>query len=118
MRAESFIRPKLFQNGIINGVQESRQHQETYVSLDCTPDPTLGEALQETDEPSSSSSNIDETEDILHQLTSKHYYRYVEKVIRNFPNAFICLCVCLCIRRQLPPTSCPHRLLMIMIYVQ
>lgn len=74
VRAESFTRPKQFQNGIINGVQESRQHQETYVNFDCTPDPTLGEALQETEEPSTSDS---ETEDLLQQFASKHYYRYV-----------------------------------------
>lgn len=72
VRAESFTRPKQFQNGIINGVQESRQHQETYVNFDCTPDPTLGEALQETEEPSNSDNDA---EDLLQQFASKHYYR-------------------------------------------
>lgn len=78
VRAESFTRPKQFQNGIINGVQESRQHQETYVNFDCTPDPTLGEALSETEEPSTTDS---ETDDLLQQFASKHYYRYAREQI-------------------------------------
>lgn len=70
VRAESFTRPKAhFADTIINGVQESRQ--ENFIP-DCTPDPTLGEALLDTEEPL----NLDEDEEeLLQKLATRHYYR-------------------------------------------
>lgn len=70
VRAESFIRPKShYADTIINGVQESRQ--ENFIP-DCTPDPTLGEALLDTEEPL----NLDEDEEeLLQKLANRHYYR-------------------------------------------
>lgn len=70
VRAESFTRPKLhYADTIINGVQESRQ--ENFIP-DCTPDPTLGEALLDTEEPL----NLDEDEEeLLQKLATRHYYR-------------------------------------------
>lgn len=71
VRAESYTRPKQhYQNGIVNGAQESRQ-QEVF-GPECTPDPTLGEALQDTEEPL----NLDDDEEeLLHRLATRHYYR-------------------------------------------
>lgn len=71
VRPESLTRPKLhYGDSIINGVQESRQ-QESY-NPECTPDPTLGEALLDTEEPL----NLDEDEEeLLQKLATKQYYR-------------------------------------------
>lgn len=72
VRAESYTRPmQHYQNGIVNGAQESRQ--ETF-GPECTPDPTLGEALQDTEEPFIL--NNDE-EELLQKLATRHYYRWV-----------------------------------------
>lgn len=70
VRAESYTRPRqYYRNGIVNSAQESRQ--ETF-GLECTPDPTLGEALQDTDEPL----NLDDDEEeLLHRLATRHYYK-------------------------------------------
>lgn len=60
-----------YQNGIVNGAQESRQ--ETF-GPECTPDPTLGEALQDTEVPLNL--NEDEQEEFLQKLATRHsYYR-------------------------------------------
>lgn len=54
---------------MLGGAQESRQ-QDLY-GVDCTPDPTLGEAaLQDTDETLSGLDEDDEGD-----LLEKHYYR-------------------------------------------
>lgn len=58
-----------YQNGIVGGAQESRQ--EGY-GPECTPDPTLGESLQDTEEPL----NLDaDEEELLQRLATRHYYR-------------------------------------------
>jgi hypothetical protein len=57
-----------FSNGILNDVQESRQ--ENY-GLECTPDPTMGEALQDTEE----DGLTEDEEALLQKLASRHYYR-------------------------------------------
>lgn len=70
VRAEALTRPKAhFADIVISGVQESRQ--ENFIP-DCTPDPTFGEALLDTEEPL----NLDEDEEeLLQKLATRHYYR-------------------------------------------
>lgn len=75
VRAESFTRPKqIYQNGIINNVQESRQ--ETY-GPECTSDPTFGEALQDTEEPLNSDDDEIDEDELLDRLATRHFYRYL-----------------------------------------
>lgn len=70
MREESYTRPKQhYQNGVVNGAQESRQ--ESY-GPECTPDPTLGESLLDTEEPLILN---EEEEELLQRLATRHYYR-------------------------------------------
>lgn len=72
VRAESFTRPKAnYPNGLINDAQESRQ--DTYGS-ECTPDPTMGEALQDTDGNPAVVADA-EDEEMLQKLADRHYYR-------------------------------------------
>lgn len=77
VRAESFSRPKsLYQNGLINDAQESRQES---FGTECTPDPTMGEVLQEGNGgPGDGNSNVlseEEEEELLEKLANRHYYR-------------------------------------------
>lgn len=70
VRAESFTRPKLlYPADPVNSVQESRQ--ENY-NPECTPDPTLGEALQDTEDTTLSA---EDEEELLQKLATRHYYR-------------------------------------------
>ncbi|XP_035784425.1 neuroligin-4, X-linked-like isoform X1 [Anopheles albimanus] len=78
VRAESFSRPKsLYQNGLINDAQESRQES---FGTECTPDPTMGEVLQEGNGgPGDGNSNVlseEEEEELLEKLANRHYYSY------------------------------------------
>ncbi|KFB50048.1 AGAP011916-PA-like protein [Anopheles sinensis] len=78
VRAESFSRPKsLYQNGLINDAQESRQES---FGTECTPDPTMGEVLQEAGGvPGDTPGNIltdEEEEELLEKLANRHYYSY------------------------------------------
>ncbi|XP_055705569.1 neuroligin-1-like isoform X1 [Phlebotomus papatasi] len=69
VRAESFTRPKLlYPADPVNSVQESRQ--ENY-NPECTPDPTLGEALQDTEDTTLSA---EDEEELLQKLATRHYY--------------------------------------------
>ena len=71
VRAESFTRPKsYYQSGIINEAQESKQ--ETY-GTECTPDPTMGEVLQE--ETNGINLNNQDEAELLEKLADRHYYR-------------------------------------------
>lgn len=70
VREESYTRPKQhYQNGVVNGAQESRQ--EGFVP-ECTPDTTLGESLLDTEEPLILN---EEEEELLQRLATRHYYR-------------------------------------------
>ncbi|XP_058130589.1 neuroligin-1-like [Anopheles ziemanni] len=78
VRAESFSRPKsLYQNGLINDAQESRQES---FGTECTPDPTMGEVLQEAGGgPGDTPGNVlteEEEEELLEKLANRHYYSY------------------------------------------
>ncbi|XP_058054010.1 neuroligin-4, X-linked-like [Anopheles bellator] len=82
VRAESFARPRsLYQNGggLINDAQESRQES---FGTECTPDPTMGEVLQEAGAGSGADgagSNVlseEEEEELLEKLANRHYYSY------------------------------------------
>lgn len=70
MREESYTRPKQhYQNGVVSGAQESRQEA---FGPECTPDPTLGESLLDTEEPLTLN---EEEEELLQRLATRHYYR-------------------------------------------
>uniref|UniRef100_A0A182P7Y3 Uncharacterized protein n=1 Tax=Anopheles epiroticus TaxID=199890 RepID=A0A182P7Y3_9DIPT len=78
VRAESFSRPRsLYQNGIINDAQESRLES---FGTECTPDPTMGEVLQENGSgPGDTIANVlseEEEEELLEKLANRHYYSY------------------------------------------
>ncbi|XP_041783182.1 neuroligin-4, X-linked-like [Anopheles merus] len=86
VRAESFSRPRsLYQNGVINDAQESRQES---FGTECTPDPTMGEVLQENGVgggggggggPGDTLTNVlseEEEEELLEKLANRHYYSY------------------------------------------
>uniref|UniRef100_A0A182KGP9 Uncharacterized protein n=1 Tax=Anopheles christyi TaxID=43041 RepID=A0A182KGP9_9DIPT len=78
VRAESFSRPRsLYQNGVINDAQESRQES---FGTECTPDPTMGEVLQENGSgPGDTIANVlseEEEEELLEKLANRHYYSY------------------------------------------
>ncbi|XP_049295416.1 neuroligin-4, X-linked-like isoform X1 [Anopheles funestus] len=78
VRAESFSRPRsLYQNGIINDAQESRQES---FGTECTPDPTMGEVLQESGGgPGDTIGNVlseEEEAELLEKLANRHYYSY------------------------------------------
>ncbi|XP_037033533.1 neuroligin-1-like isoform X3 [Bradysia coprophila] len=69
VREESFTRPKQhYQNGVVNGVQESRQEG---FGPECTPDTTLGDSLLDTEEPLTLN---EEEEELLQRLATRHYY--------------------------------------------
>lgn len=56
-------------------MQESRQ--ENYNS-ECTPDPSFGDSLQDTEEPINVDDDDDDENDddeLIEKLTTKHYYR-------------------------------------------
>lgn len=70
VREESYTRPKQhYQNGVVSGAQESRQES---FGPECTPDPTLGESLLDTEEPLILN---EEEEELLQRLATRHYYR-------------------------------------------
>ncbi|XP_053661262.1 neuroligin-4, X-linked-like [Anopheles marshallii] len=78
VRAESFSRPRsLYQNGVINDAQESRQES---FGTECTPDPTMGEVLQESGSgPGDAIGNVlseEEEAELLEKLANRHYYSY------------------------------------------
>ncbi|XP_050081372.1 neuroligin-4, X-linked-like [Anopheles maculipalpis] len=78
VRAESFSRPRsLYQNGVINDAQESRQES---FGTECTPDPTMGEVLQESGSgPGDTIANVlseEEEAELLEKLANRHYYSY------------------------------------------
>ncbi|XP_053679732.1 neuroligin-1-like [Anopheles nili] len=77
VRAESFSRPRsLYQNGVINDAQESRQES---FGTECTPDPTMGEVLQENGGPGDIIPNVlseKEEEELIEKLANRHYYSY------------------------------------------
>uniref|UniRef100_A0A182LY48 Uncharacterized protein n=1 Tax=Anopheles culicifacies TaxID=139723 RepID=A0A182LY48_9DIPT len=78
VRAESFSRPRsLYQNGVINDAQESRQES---FGTECTPDPTMGEVLQEAGSgPGDTIGNVlseEEEAELLAKLANRHYYSY------------------------------------------
>lgn len=68
VRAESYTRP-MHQNGEVNGAQESRQES---FGPECTPDPTQGDTLQNTDEQLDLS---DEEVEILQKFSTRNLYR-------------------------------------------
>lgn len=69
MRAETYKRPVQHQNGGANLAQESRQ---ATFGAECAPDPTIGETVQDAEEPLNL--NKDE-EELLQKLATRHYYR-------------------------------------------
>ncbi|XP_058829143.1 neuroligin-1-like isoform X2 [Topomyia yanbarensis] len=72
VRAESFSRPRMYGNGIINDAQESRLES---FGTECTPDPTMGEVLQEGS-PDGGLLSEEEEEELLEKLANRHYYSY------------------------------------------
>ncbi|XP_058459148.1 neuroligin-4, X-linked-like [Malaya genurostris] len=72
VRAESFSRPRMYGNGIINDAQESRLES---FGTECTPDPTMGEVLQEGNTDGGLLSE-EEEEELLEKLANRHYYSY------------------------------------------
>lgn len=58
-----------YQNGVINGAQESRQES---FGPECTPDPTQGDTLQNSDEQLDLS---DEEVEILQKFSTRNLYR-------------------------------------------
>nr|XP_029724772.1 neuroligin 4-like [Aedes albopictus] len=82
VRAESFSRPRMFGGGgggagagglgSINDAQESRQE---LFGTECTPDPTMGEVLQEANSEGGILTE-EEEEELLEKLANRHYYSY------------------------------------------
>ncbi|XP_053685774.1 neuroligin-4, X-linked-like [Sabethes cyaneus] len=72
VRAESFSRPRMYGSGIINDAQESRLES---FGTECTPDPTMGEVLQEGNSDGGILSE-EEEEELLEKLANRHYYSY------------------------------------------
>ncbi|XP_055533589.1 neuroligin-1-like isoform X2 [Wyeomyia smithii] len=72
VRAESFSRPRMYGSGIINDAQESRLES---FGTECTPDPTMGEVLQEGN-PDGGVLSEEEEEELLEKLANRHYYSY------------------------------------------
>ncbi|XP_055619469.1 neuroligin-1-like [Toxorhynchites rutilus septentrionalis] len=72
VRAESFSRPRMYSNGIINDAQESRLES---FGTECTPDPTMGEVLHDGNSDGGLLSEEEEAE-LLEKLANRHYYSY------------------------------------------
>ncbi|XP_065083960.1 neuroligin-1-like [Ochlerotatus camptorhynchus] len=73
VRAELFSRPRMFGGGgNINDAQESRQE---LFGTECTPDPTMGEVLQEGNVEGGILTE-EEEEELLEKLANRHYYSY------------------------------------------
>lgn len=61
--------------GSINDAQESRQE---LFGTECTPDPTMGEVLQEANSEGGILTE-EEEEELLEKLANRHYYRWVSE---------------------------------------
>ncbi|XP_021705223.1 neuroligin-1 [Aedes aegypti] len=78
VRAESFSRPRMFGGGVAGGVGSINDAQESRQELfgtECTPDPTMGEVLQEANSEGGILTE-EEEEELLVKLANRHYYSY------------------------------------------